>query len=154
MERKSYYLHFGNDVFRFESRDAIHITRGIYLVYTGKFDGTYVILNKLIYIGKGDDTPIKNRVADHHEKEYDEWEKQCDFGEDIYYRVADLKSNIATVEAALIYTHKPPCYSVGVDNYIGSYPCPDIDYDVALPPVNGILVDTLELNKRINKLQK
>lgn len=149
--RKTVVLHFGNNVYTEHNKNEIPFDKGIYIAYPGKFNGDYVDLRDPIYIGKGDETPIKERIADHVTKDYKEWMAYCKEGEQIYYRVAELDEEIGDVEAAMIFTHKLPCNSIGVDNYTGDRPAPDVDYDIALPPVDGYLIDVLDINNKINR---
>lgn len=150
MDRKTIGLHFGNTVYTAEQREKIPFEKGIYFAYPGHFNGEYVELGKLLYIGKANKTSLAQRIEDHQSKDYSDWRKSCKDGESIYYRVASLDHDIENVEAALIYTIKPKYNSIGVDNYIGSRPAPNVNHDLAEKNVCGELVDIRSLTDKIN----
>lgn len=149
MQRKTISLHFGNEVFTYDTRGNVPYERGIYIVYSGKYNGECVDLNKLLYIGKAVKCTISDRIKNHHDVDYSEWEQLCEFDEKIYYRVAKLTDDIDDVESCMIFTHKPPCNTIGVDNYIGSKPAPNVTTDLAIKDIDGILVDMLDLNQKL-----
>lgn len=149
MQRKTISLHFGNDVFTYETRDKVPYDRGIYIVYSGKYDGQFVNLNKLLYIGKSDKTTFSDRIKNHHDADYSVWERYCDQNEKIYYRVAELNEDIKEVESCMIFTYKPPCNSVGVDNFIGLRPAPNVYTDLAIQDIDGSLIDIRDLNQKL-----
>lgn len=151
MKNPDIFLHFGNDVFNEAHKNEIKISRGIYIAYSGKYNGKNIVLNKLLYIGKADRQTFQERITDHIKNEYPSWKNECETDEDIYFRLAELDHDISDVEWAMIFTHKPPCNTAGVDKYLGDRPAPDVDYDIALEPVYGQLIDALDLDHKINK---
>ena len=113
------------------------------MAFTGKYNGHYVDLNKLLYIVMADGTPIKDRLQDHIENHHSVWSDECDEGEEIYYRVAELTHDIRDTEAALIFTHKPLCNKNDKEKYNGSRPSPNVTTDTTLPDIEGFLTDFL-----------
>lgn len=152
MERKRINLHFGNDVYTVETKDNIPFKKGIYMAFAGKYNGKYVELRKLLYIGMGDETPISERISDHAAKQHFLWLKEhCERGEKIYYRVAELDKDIRLTEATLIFKHKPDCNTDDKDRYNGTRPAPDITTDLAMEDISGAVIDCLSLNKYLNE---
>lgn len=151
MKNPDVYLTFGNDVFNETHKNEIELSRGIYLAYSGKYKDGVVNLKKLLYIGKADKQTFIERISNHIRNEYPLWMNECDSDEDIYFRVAKLEHDISDVEYAMIFTHKPPCNTEGIDKYLGNRPAPNVDYDIALKPVNGQLIDALDIDQKINK---
>lgn len=123
-------LHFGNDVYSENRIEDVPETNGIYVAYSGKYDGTSnVVLNKILYIGKADKCSFKERISDHINNDHNSWQEHCNNGETIYYMVAELDDEIANVEAVLILMNKPVCNTQGKEKYIGTYPPPFVDTD-------------------------
>lgn len=149
--RKEEHLKFGRQLFTDENKGQIPFDRGIYLAYTGTCNGESVSLSERpVYIGKGDDTPIKERIGNHATKDHPKWRSKLNYDGEFFYLAAELNSGIEDVEAAMIFFHKPECNIDGMDNYMGSRPAPDVFYDLELPPVDGSYIDILDLNKKVN----
>lgn len=86
-------------------RDAISEESGVYLVFVGKpLLNKTVNLEKLIYIGQGEN--LKERICKHDK--HDKFLQQCEKGELPYYAYALVsKSELDIVENALIFYNKP-----------------------------------------------
>ena len=153
--RKEEHLKLRRQVFTDENKGQIPFDRGIYLAYTGTRNGESVRLpERPVYIGKGDDTPIKERIVkerigNHATKDHPKWRSKLNYDGEFFYLAAELNSGIEDVEAAMIFFHKPKCNSDGVDNYMGGRPAPNVDYDIPLPPVDGQNIDMLDIINRI-----
>lgn len=144
-------LHFGNEVYQDETKADIPFNRGIYVAYSGKFNGEHVELNNLLYIGMGDDTTIAQRIHDHTVNQHSDWKKlYCEDGEAVFYLCAPLDHDIRDVEASMIFRHKPCCNSNDKDRYNGSLPAPNITTDLALPDINGAVTDVLSWMEKLN----
>ena len=148
--RKTKHLSFGRKVYTDANKGQIPFDKGIYLAYMGRHNGESVeLVDKPVYIGKGDDTPIKDRIGDHATKDHQKWKSKLNYEGEFFYLAAELTSGIEDVEAAMIFFHKPKCNSDGVDNYMGDRPAPNVDYDIPLPPVDGQNIDMLDIINRI-----
>lgn len=145
MNDKTITLHFGNDLYIKENLDKTPFQHGIYMAFSGKCNGKFVDLNHLLYIGKADKDTFRDRISDHINNEHKEWEKQCEEGEQIYYRIAELSHDISDTEAAMIFIHKPVCNTQGKEKYTGTRPAPNVRTDTVLPDIDGQLVDILSL---------
>jgi hypothetical protein len=81
---------------------------GIYGVYACAH-GPYhqVSVERLLYIGEGAD--VRDRVASH--EKWREWRGQLHRGEALCFNVALIagESDRCRAEAAMIFSHKPPC---------------------------------------------
>lgn len=145
MNSKTITLQFGNDLYIKDNLDEIPFEHGIYMAYSGQFNGKTVDLNQLLYVGKADKDTFRNRISDHINKDHEEWEKECEEREQIYYRIAELSHDISDTEAAMIFIHKPVCNTQGKEKYIGTRPAPNVRTDTVLPDIDGQLVDILSL---------
>ena len=88
---------------------------GVYLIYTCRYltEHDTVSLSQLIYIGKADN--LKQRIANHSEKEF---QKVLKTGETLCYAYALVdKKELNLVENALIFAEKPQCNTKLKDEY-------------------------------------
>jgi hypothetical protein len=91
---------------------------GIYGVYACTYDpyGKTVSLQRLLYIGEAAD--IRNRTVNH--EKWGEWRRQLKSGEVLCLNAALIsgQSDRCRAEAAMIFSHKPPCNT----DYRDSFP--------------------------------
>lgn len=99
------------------NKGGIPSESGIYCVYRCTFDGKYVNIKELLYIGESFDT--RDRIEG-HERYYD-WTRHLRTGEVLCYSFAPKSVNRERAEAALIFNHKPVVNS----EYKNSFPYPD-----------------------------
>jgi hypothetical protein len=82
---------------------------GIYGVYACTYDpyGRTVSLQRLLYIGEA--ANIHDRIANH--EKWSEWRRQLRSGEVLCSNAALIfgQADRQRAEAAMIFTHKPPC---------------------------------------------
>ncbi|WP_290376180.1 hypothetical protein [uncultured Duncaniella sp.] len=145
-KRKTIHLDFEKGVYQDLTKNLIPFEHGIYLAYTGNFNGKNVSLNKLLYIGMADDTTIAKRVHNHTIDDHTDWKlRYCKKGEDIYYLVAPLEDDIRYVEANMIFRYKPPCNTNDIDKYNGKLPAPNITTNTLLEDIDGHVTEMLRL---------
>ena len=148
MERKVVTLKFSDNVYHELNCELIEFEKGIYIAYSGQFDGTHVDLNTLLYIGMSDDTSIKNRIRTHAEAHHNNWlEDQNEKGKNVFYKVAHIDNDIRNIEANLIFRVKPPCNGQDIVNYNGTRPAPTI-----ITNLNDLNTDKLELVNNDNEI--
>ena len=78
---------------------------GIYIIYSCKYnkDNDTVSCEKIIYIGKAEN--LKDRLANHNEREFSKFLKQ---GETLCYAYAPVNvADLDLVENALVFAEKP-----------------------------------------------
>ncbi len=96
---------------------------GIYVAFAGKPDELHetYYCNKVLYIGKADKSTISERMADHKNKDFDEWSKKLEGEEELVFSFAKLenKEPIGDIENALIFKNKPIFNKIGKDKYAG-----------------------------------
>lgn len=95
------------------SKGLIPFKRGIYIAFSGRFNGRHVELNRLLYIGMACERSISECIHDHTVNHHDKWiADHCKKNENIYYRVANLESGIQEAWFSLINRLNPPCNSL------------------------------------------
>lgn len=82
---------------------------GIYGVYACTYNQYQqtVLLQRLLYIGEG--ANVRDRIANH--EKWSEWRRQLRAGEVLCLNAALIsgQSDRCRAEAAMIFSHKPPC---------------------------------------------
>lgn len=107
MNLQTYFLTF-DGYWTKSNVGGISTESGIYGVYACVDNsGESVALNRLIYIGEGDN--IQNRIANH--ERWPNWQGALMRGEEICFNFALVFPPAARkrAEAAMIYRHKPVC---------------------------------------------
>lgn len=102
---------------RDKNKDSVPAKSGVYCVYECTYDtqGDTVSIHKLIYIGKAEDA--KTRVTQHEKRE--DWLNHVRCGNELCFSFGDVgATDLARVEAALIFKHKP----AENGNYVNSFP--------------------------------
>lgn len=92
---------------RDRNKSGVPCYPGVYFVYEANYDkqSETITLHRLIYIGEADD--VNQRIS-HHEK-YEEWKKYVDEGNELCFSAGKVEGDMRKrVEAAYVYTHKPP----------------------------------------------
>jgi len=101
---------------RDEHKASIPQHSGIYFVYACEFDknAKTVSLKKLIYIGEAGD--VNARLANH--EKYPKWKKHLNGTQQLCFSTAPvLSADRERVEAAYIFSHKPPENTEYVNNF-------------------------------------
>lgn len=91
--------------------------KGVYFVYRATYDSSAntVSLKELLYIGEAEN--IHHRVTTHNR--FEDWKRKLRAGEILCWSQCAEAIDRKTLEAALIFKHKPP---LNVE-YVNSYPC-------------------------------
>jgi excinuclease UvrABC nuclease subunit len=111
----TYALEF-NGHFREHNISWMPSGSGIYVVYACT-DRPYqtVSLERLLYIGEA--ANVRDRVANHEKRS--EWKQQLQRGEALCFNAALIagESDRRQAEAAMIFSHKPPCNTEYRDHF-------------------------------------
>lgn len=123
-----------------ENRSSLPTYSGIYLVYRGVLtpDGKRLRCNDILYIGRADD--IRRQLSIHSKRA--EFLKRVEDGEVLFYSYAKAdKDELARIENALIFEHKPILNDSGKDSFL--YPSTEIISDGQCARLNrDIIIDS------------
>lgn len=97
------------------NKSSLEEKAGIYCVYRCTYDGKYVSIKELLYIGEAQN--IRTRLATHNK--YSDWLSHLKPGEILCYSRAFIanEDDRLRAEAALIFYHTPPENSDHVDHF-------------------------------------
>ncbi len=116
MAAKSYFLNF-DGYWRATSVAGLPASSAIYCVYacTHSAQAGTVSLKRLLYVGEA--ANVRDRVTAHDR--WADWRRQLNFGEELCFNAALIspQADRERAEAAMIFSHKPPCNTQCVDSF-------------------------------------